>query len=104
MQTIVLPASLAAIIITARALASGTHRMPYPYEYGSMAVIYGGAGLLSEVSSELGAAVAWGYLVALVLAPSSADLLNMLGGNLKAPPGTSTGGSNQPQPNQGGAA
>lgn len=103
MKTILLPASLAAIIITARALAAKTHRMPYPYEYGSMAVIYGGAGLLSEVSSELGAAVAWGYLVALVLAPSSADLLTLVGGNLKAPPGTATGGANTPQPNQGAA-
>jgi hypothetical protein len=103
MSTIVLPASLAAIIITARALTAGTHRMPYPYEYGSMAVIYGGAGLLSEVSGELGAAIAWGYLVALLLAPSSSDLLGLVGGNLKAPPGA-TGGVQNPQPNQGGAA
>lgn len=86
MSGVVLPAAIAITIVTARSLASKTHRMPYPYEYGSTAIIYAGAGLLSEASPQLGAAVAWGYLVALILTPSSADLLSLVGGGLKAAP------------------
>lgn len=85
-STIVLPAGIAAVIITARSLASKSHRMPYPYEYASMAIIYAGAGLLAEANGGLGAAVAWGYLVALVLTPGSADLIKLVGGGLKPPP------------------
>lgn len=94
--SILLPAAGAIAIVTARSLASKTHRMPYPYEYGSVAVIYGGAGLLAEASPPLGAAIAWGYLVALILTPSSANLLHMFGSAVGArgtPPtiaGTST--------------
>jgi hypothetical protein len=92
-RSIILPATLAVAIVTARALSAKTHRMPYPYEYASVAVIYGGAGLVGELSDGVGAAVAWGYLVALVLAPSSANLLTMFGkavGSRGTPPLPST--------------
>lgn len=81
-MSLFLPASIAAIIITGRSLASSSHRMPYPYELASMAIIYAGAGLLGEASPELGTAVAWGYLVALILTPSSVDLLNIVQGGV----------------------
>lgn len=88
-HSIVVPFGLAVLLITGRSLAAPKGwRMPRPYEYSSAGVIYAGAGLLGMASPPLGTAVAWGYLVALLLAPNSANFLTTVAGGIKSPPGT----------------
>lgn len=83
-----LPFGLTIALITGRSLTSSQQRMPRPYEYGSAAVIFGLAGLLGEANAQLGMTVAWGYTVAVLLAPNSAQFLTTLTGGVKSPPGT----------------
>lgn len=92
-SSIVVPFGLAVALITGRSLASQDRRMPRPYEYGSAGVIYFGAGLIGMASPPLGTAIAWGYLVALLLAPTSAQFLQTITGGVKAPPGTTQKGA-----------
>ena len=75
-MSVLVPAALAVGIVSARGVVSD-QRLPYPYELLSVGIIYGGAGLLSTASEPLGTTVAWAYLVALVLAPKQANLLNL---------------------------
>lgn len=77
MAGVLTPAALAVGIVSARAVTS-SQRLPYPYELLSVGIIYGGAGLIGEWDERVGATVAWAYLLALVLAPKQADLLNLL--------------------------
>lgn len=80
-----LPTIGAFAIVTGRSLASSDARLPRPYELASTAVIYTGAGLLYAVNPGLGLAVAWGYLVALMLVPSSGQLLTTIAGGINHP-------------------
>jgi hypothetical protein len=81
-KSIILPATIAVAILFARQLASKTAQMPRPYQLAGAGIIYTGAGLLSEANEGMGMAVAWGYLVALILAPGSSDLLGLIGGGV----------------------
>lgn len=101
-SNVIVPFVLASILIFGRSLASQERRMPRPYELGSAGVIYMGAGLVGSASPPLGTAIAWGYLVALVLVPSSSQFLTTITGGLKtAPPGsTSQQQRAATQPNQ----
>lgn len=98
MSSILVPAALAVGIVSARSVAND-QRFPYPYELLSVGIIYGGAGLLSNASEPLGTAVAWAYLVALVLAPAQANLLNLFSKGINTyagggkPPATAQGGN-----------
>ena len=85
-----MPAVLATALVTGRSLASKDQRMPRPYEYGSVAVIYAAAGLVGEAAPQIGTAIAWGYLVALLLVPTSASFLNLITGGIKSPPGSTS--------------
>ena len=75
-MSVLVPAALAVGIVSARSVVSD-QRLPYPYELLSVGIIYGGAGLIGNASEPLGNTVAWAYLVALILAPSQANLLNL---------------------------
>ena len=88
--SIVVPFGLAVVLITGRSLTSPAQRMPRPFEYGSAAVIYMGAGLVGMASPPLGTAIAWGYLVALLLVPTSASFIQTIAGGVKSAPGSST--------------
>jgi hypothetical protein len=101
MGGILTPAFLAVGIVSFRSVTS-SQRIPYPYEFLSVAVIYGGAGLLAELDSRLGAVVAWGYLVALVLAPKQANLLTDISSGIKTY--TGTGPNQNPSTAQGAAS
>jgi hypothetical protein len=87
--SVLVPAALATGIVSARAVVSD-HRLPYPYELLSVAIIYGAAGLISDAAPTVGAAIAWAYIVALVLAPSEANLLNLVGSGIKQTTPTTT--------------
>lgn len=67
------PATLAFGAIAIRAIV-GQKRAPYPYELLSWGIVYGSAGLIGESEPSFGQAVAWGYLVATLIAPSYADI------------------------------
>ena len=68
---------LAAGVIAVRNIL-GKHRAPYPYEYLSWLVVYGGIGIIPD--SQFSSALAWAYLGAIVLAPSFADVVAQLEG------------------------
>lgn len=68
---VMVPAAIAAGVIGVRAIV-GNKRAPYPYEYMSWAIVYGGIAVFG--SSEFGEALAWGYLVAMLTAPTFADV------------------------------
>lgn len=87
---IAVPFGLATVLIVGRSLTSQQKRMPRPYEFGSAGVIYIGAGLVGMASEPLGKAIAWGYLVALLLVPSSANFINLLAGGVKSAPGSTS--------------
>jgi hypothetical protein len=89
-SNIVVPFGLALTLIVGRSLTSPQRRMPRPYEFGSAGVIYMGAGLAAMASAPLGTAIAWGYLVALLLAPTSADFIQTLAGGVKSAPGSTS--------------
>lgn len=101
MANVLTPAALALIVVSSRSVTS-SRRLPYPYELLSIGVIYGGAGLLGEWNDNLGAVVAWAYLVALLLAPKQADLLNLWAKGIKQY--TSTGPNSNPSTAQGAAS
>lgn len=84
-MNLLVPAFLAVAIVGGRAILTD-HRAPRPYELGSVAIVYGAAGLLGELDPRLAGAVGWAYLVALLLAPKSADVLGAVAGGLKAAP------------------
>ena len=95
---VLVPAFLGAGIIGVRAVL-GKHRAPYPYEYLSWLVVFGGIGMIPGDDSTFSATLAWGYLLAMLLAPSFADVLGMLQTTHQSgPPGagaaaSSSGGS-----------
>lgn len=89
-SSIFVPFTIAVVLIAGRSLASKQQRMPRPYEFGSAGVIYVGAGLVGQASPPLGNAIAWGYLVALLLAPTSADFLHTIAGGVKSAPGSTS--------------
>lgn len=89
---VLVPAFLGAGIIGVRAVL-GKKRAPYPYEYLSWLVVFGGAGMLPD-DGHLAEALAWGYLLAMLLAPSFADVLAMFQtAKQTAPPGSGAGSS-----------
>ena len=83
MKTILVPAALAVMIVSARSVMD-EQRIPYPYELLSVGIIYGAAGLIGNANDTLGSAVAWAYLVALILAPKQANILNLFASGLNA--------------------
>lgn len=85
---ILVPAFLGAVVIGARAVL-GKKRAPYPYEYLSWLVVFGGAGMLPD-DGRLGEATAWGYLLAMVLAPSFADVMKMFQTAKQTAPGVTS--------------
>ena len=84
------------MIVSARAVIDD-QRIPYPYELLSVGIIYGGAGLLHSANEDLGVAVGWAYLVALILAPKQADILNLFASGLNAYGGKGTNNKTQQQ-------
>lgn len=86
---VLVPAFLAAGIIGARAVL-GHKRAPYPFEYLSWLVVYGGIGMLPDDGS-FSEAMAWGYLLAILLAPSFADVLARLQSAKQTPPAGASG-------------
>lgn len=70
---ILVPTSLAFGALSIRAIV-GHNRAPYPYELLSWGIVYGSAGLIGESEPQFGQALAWGYLVAMLIAPSYADI------------------------------
>jgi hypothetical protein len=86
---VLVPAFIAAGVVGARAVLGKQPRAPYPYEYLSWLVVYGAIGMVPD--EDFAQALAWGYLLAMVLAPSFADVLKLTGGLVgnSKPPGTS---------------
>lgn len=82
---VLVPAFLAVAIVTGRALMHD-HRAPYPYELASTAIVFAACGIVGEFQPTVGAAAGWAYVVALILRPSSAELLNTVSAGLKAAP------------------
>jgi len=70
---ILVPTTLAFGAISVRAIV-GQNRAPYPYELLSWGIVYGAAGMIGESEPQFGQALAWGYLVATLIAPSYADI------------------------------
>lgn len=84
---VIVPAFLGAGIVVSRAVL-GNKRAPYPYELLPWAVVFGGIGIVtggSEEAIEFGEIVAWGYLVAMILAPSFANVLNLIPASKNTP-------------------
>lgn len=100
MGGVFVPFGLALLIITGRSLTSSQGRVPRPYELSSAGVIYGLAALVGDANEGLGATIAWGYLVAILLRPNSAQLLQDITGGIKSPPGTAGASQTTPQPVQ----
>lgn len=74
---ILVPTSLAFGVISIRAVV-GQNRAPYPYELLSWGIVYGSAGLIGESEPSFGQAMAWAYLVAMLIAPASADIWKLI--------------------------
>lgn len=96
MQTgVLVPAFLAASVIAARAILGKNARAPYPYEYLSWLVVYGGIGIVPD--PQLAQTLAWGYLAAMVLAPGFADVVKLIeskfGAGKTGPAAPARGGS-----------
>jgi hypothetical protein len=72
---VLVPAFLAAGIVGVRAVL-GDKRAPYPYEYLSWLVVYGGIGMIPD--DQAAQALAWAYLAAMLLAPSFANVIGLL--------------------------
>jgi hypothetical protein len=87
---VLVPASIAAGVIAVRAIV-GNKRAPYPYEYMSWALVFGGAGMIGDTG--FGEAIAWGYLVAMLTAPSFADVWQQIPIGKGVPKGKSTAGA-----------
>lgn len=83
MASILIPATAAVAIVSGRAIATD-HRAPRPYELASVAIIFTGAGLLADANPALGGAVAYAYLIALLLRPSTADFFSKFSGGVSA--------------------
>lgn len=82
MASILIPATAAVVIVSGRAIADA-HRAPRPYELASTAIVFTGAGLLADFNPALGGAVAYAYLIALLLRPSTADFFSKLSGGVQ---------------------
>jgi hypothetical protein len=90
---VLVPAVLGGGIIVTRAVI-GQKRAPYPYELLSWAAVFGAAGMIGESAPQFGQMTAWAYLVAMLLAPSNADVLKLLPTG-KAVPAAPKGSSGQ---------
>lgn len=94
---VMVPAGIAAGVIMVRAIV-GNKRAPYPYEFMSWGLVYGAAGLIG--TSEFGEAIAWAYLVAMLTAPTFADVWKQIPTGKAVPKGSGTGTANaKPAPN-----
>jgi hypothetical protein len=72
---VLVPATAAAGVIMVRAIV-GQKRAPYPYEFLSWGIVYGGIGMIGDAG--FSEAMAWGYLVAMLVAPSFADVWKLI--------------------------
>ena len=87
---VLVPAGIAAGVIAVRAIV-GNNRAPYPYEYMSWGLVYGFAGMIG--TSEFGEALAWGYLVAMLTAPTFADIWKQIPIGKAVPKGKNASGA-----------
>lgn len=92
---VLVPAFVAAAAIGVRAIV-GNNRAPYPYEYLSWAIVYGGIGMIGD--SDFAQALAWGYLVAMLVAPTYADIWKQIPTGKAVPKGKNAGKNASPQP------
>lgn len=74
---VLVPASLAFGALSVRAVV-GHSRAPYPYELLSWGIVYGSAGLIGDSEPSFGQAMAWAYLVAMLVAPTYADIWKLI--------------------------
>lgn len=87
---VLVPAGIAAGVILVRAVV-GNGRAPYPYEYMSWGLIYGAVGMFDD--SGFGEALAWGYLVAMLTAPTFADIWKQIPTGKPVPKGKKSTGN-----------
>jgi len=84
---VLVPAFAAAGVITVRAVV-GNKRAPYPYEFMSWALVYGGVAMIG--TDDFAEALAWGYLVAMLMAPTFADVWKQIPIGKPVPKGSNT--------------
>lgn len=87
---VLVPAGIAAGVIMARAIV-GNKRAPYPYEFMSWGLVYGGLGVFG--GNDFSEALAWGYLVAMLTAPTFADVWKQIPIGKPVPKGSGTTGA-----------
>lgn len=95
---VMVPAAIAAGVIGVRAVV-GNKRAPYPYEFMSWAIVYGGIAAFG--TSEFGEALAWAYLVAMLTAPTFADVWKQIPIGKGVPSGKGSAAAANPPATQG---